>query len=180
MTRAWPGITWCPSPWDTTMNLSVVGSGPTRIPGKSDRRRCLMSEDFPVEYWPITRTWGKTSKSTSDRDGLWKSWKLYIFSRGSNLFLKLIRVNALRDRNWNPTCRHPLDHPPLLTYCSLSATNWIWKFITVSDFYYYDENSIVLLPFCHRYLWVCVLQSCIEPKRMRRFCQTQILGRDRT
>ena len=34
------------------MNLSVVGSGPTLMPGNSDRNKYFIKEDFPVEYWP--------------------------------------------------------------------------------------------------------------------------------
>ena len=151
MTRAWPGTTWCPSPWDTTINLSVVGSGPTRMPGKSDLSRCLMSEDFPVEYWPTTSTWGRTSKSTSDRDGLWKLWKLYIFSRGSNLFLKhMFRCVYQSSKNSNHTYKHPSVHPPLLTYCSLSATNWTYKIMTAYWWNLWENYKIMTVYWWNR------------------------------
>ena len=82
--------------------LSVVGSGPTLMPGKSVLRRYFIIDDFPVEYWPevqntfvdtnfsnlpMTSTCGRPSKSVSFSGGLWKSWKLQCFSNGSSLVL---------------------------------------------------------------------------------------------
>ena len=44
--------------------------------------------------------------------------------RGSNLFLKhMFRCVYQSSKNSNHTYKHPSVHPPLLTYCSLSATN---------------------------------------------------------
>merc|ERR1719334_2687381 len=48
-----------------TMNRSVVGSGPTRIPGKSLSNKCRMKVVFPVEYWPTSKIIGSASKSAS-------------------------------------------------------------------------------------------------------------------
>ena len=39
-------------------NLSVVGSGPILMPGKSCSSRYLMKVVLPVEYWPTSITIG--------------------------------------------------------------------------------------------------------------------------
>lgn len=48
--RAWPGTSRASGPCMTAMNRSVVGSGPTRWPGKSRWRRERMKDVFPTEY----------------------------------------------------------------------------------------------------------------------------------
>ena len=75
----------CILPWP---HLSVVGSGPIRIPGKSDSRRYLMKVVLPVEYCPTSMTIGRASKSASSRTGEWKSWNWYSFSSGSSFCLR--------------------------------------------------------------------------------------------
>jgi hypothetical protein len=51
------------------VNLSVVGSGPTLIPGKSRPRRYRMKLVFPTEYCPSKRTIGLASKSEGESGG---------------------------------------------------------------------------------------------------------------
>lgn len=101
--RAFPGMTPSTSPCMMAVKQSVVGSGPTLLPGmscssrylpnpellsspcelefvlfiqiKEGSRSYLMNVVFPVEYCPTTRTMGLLSKSASSRLGEWKSWK---------------------------------------------------------------------------------------------------------
>lgn len=86
-TSAFPGITWSVSPFITAMNRSVVGSGPTLIPGNSCSNRYLIKVVLPVEYWPTRRIIGLAVKSASSRDGEWNSLKRYSSSRGKITFL---------------------------------------------------------------------------------------------
>lgn len=97
---AFPGMTFSTSPCMMAVKQSVVGSGPTRLPGIScssrylartqsswwllstfarskgkSRTAYLMKVVFPVEYWPTTNTIGLLSKSASSRLAEWKSWK---------------------------------------------------------------------------------------------------------
>ena len=53
----------------TATKRSVVGSGPTRIPGNSLPTMYLMNDVLPVEYWPTMRTLGLLSNSLSVRGG---------------------------------------------------------------------------------------------------------------
>ena len=53
----------------TVKYLSVVGSGPIRMPGKSCSSRYLMNVVLPVEYCPTNITIGRASKSGSSSAG---------------------------------------------------------------------------------------------------------------
>ena len=67
--NAAPGIILSCEPHRTVVNRSVVGSGPTRIPGKSLPNKYLTKDVFPTLYWPSNRIIGGASKSDGDKGG---------------------------------------------------------------------------------------------------------------
>mmetsp|Transcript_7916 Transcript_7916/g.12972 ORF Transcript_7916/g.12972 Transcript_7916/m.12972 type:complete len:223 (-) Transcript_7916:121-789(-) len=80
---ALPGMTRsCCGLYMTATNLSVVGSGPMREPGKSRSSKYLMKVVLPTEYWPINSTMGAARKSASDINGVINLSKFVLASIG--------------------------------------------------------------------------------------------------
>ena len=91
-TNAFPGITWSASPFITAMKRSVVGSGPTLMPGNSCSNKYLMKVVLPVEYCPTRRIIGLAVKSAASSAGEWNSWNLCSSSRGKITFCTCLEV----------------------------------------------------------------------------------------